>query len=1266
MNRGRLIPPSARRCALHLATAATLLAFAASPGRAQLFFTNSNTAGSGNWAALPNWTNADGSAITLAAAIANWDGSNLVFNTTGGENTNNVTTKASFGWVTWTASTTTRSATAANPYFWTGFTNKGNNTVLFAPKVTFSNAAAVYNEGTVTLSGVMTNLAGGITFRSAAGATTTVSGVIGQAAGITKDGAGALVLSAANTYTGETVLNSGTLRLGNNTALGGGTFTINGGGLDVTGARTTTSNNPVNINGDFVYYGGNTLNLGTGAVTINAARSIIVTNSLTIGGTISGAGGLNALDLTVGGSGSLIATNASGITLRAGGQTGTVNNAATLQVGGAISGPGSLDAFDVVKKGAGTLILDSGVTLTGNRTVTGATAGILQINGSISDGGAGYGLTNASMGGTLSLAGANNYDGATFVASGAVLRIMHPAALGSAVGHTVVANGGQLRVQASMTNAENMILSGPSAAANNAGTLVQQINSGVTVYDGQITLDGGATIASFNAGAARITITKGIDGTGDLTLNATSANNGDTTFYLNGQSTYTGNTFLKSFQMSNRFGLYELGTNNVFPTTTVLNMQAVNNQANYLKVKLNGFSQDVSGLVATNTSGTVSTNIIVGGSPTLSILTVSNSADSTFDGNLGGPLADENNLALVKTGPATLLLSSKNGGNTYAGGTTIAQGLLTALHTNALPGYATPGSITVAGGSAVGVRAGGAGEWASSDINTLLANAAFANNGAALGVDTTGGSFSHGGAITGEVAFLKLGANSLILTAAGDYTGLTIVHGGTLVAAHGQALGSTAGITVVTNSAVVALSNNVTVAEDVTVYSAISGGAVRSSGGSNTWAGLITMAVGGGRIGADAGSVLRLAGGVKGTGSSVMYLAPADGGMVVVDSPITNAGSNVNFLNGGTNYLSVGGHDWLQSTVYYRNVLILGANDALPTGVRLTVGGSGAQTNGTVLMNGMNQTLSRLESGTPDGNNDLIANTAPTLSTLTVNQTVSTLYGGLLNGNLALVKGGSATLTLTNGNSTFTGGATVIAGTLALAGAGTPGTGPLDVRPSATLTLESPYTLASGQTLTNFGTVTGGLIVGAGARATGGGSYLAVTNAAGGTLTPGAGSHTNTMASLTLMGGSTNAFRIAGAATHDMTVVTNSLGYGGDRPLLRLDLTDWANESSGYVVLYNNLADVTAWDGTAQYFQLADWGAGPTSDGLALTEGTTFGVNGGLGHTNTQFIVHYAYDGATGTPGGNDVVLTVVPEPATLSMAGLFGAALLWLRRRLR
>ena len=108
---------------------------------------------------------------------------------------------------------------------------------------------------------------------------------------MTKNGAGSLTLAGANTYTGGTYLNAGTLKIGNAAALGhlgGGPLTINGGTLDATAAGyTLNSNNAQNWNGDFTFVGTGNLNLGTGAVTLGASRTVTVSaNTLTVGGTI--------------------------------------------------------------------------------------------------------------------------------------------------------------------------------------------------------------------------------------------------------------------------------------------------------------------------------------------------------------------------------------------------------------------------------------------------------------------------------------------------------------------------------------------------------------------------------------------------------------------------------------------------------------------------------------------------------------------------------------------------------------------------------------------------------------------------------------------------------------------------------------------------------------------------------------------------------------------------------------------------------------------
>lgn len=198
-----------------------------------------------------------------------------------------------------------------------------------------------------------------------------------------KSGTGVLTISNANTHTGTTTLTAGTTRIGNDSSLGTGGLTLNGGTLssDSSTARTP-ANSSLAIGGDLTL--GDAVNTGaltfSAPVDLGAASRILTTESpVSLAGSITN-GSLSksgSASLTLTGSNSHAATTISAGVLNVGdgGSSGTlgtgnisnqgalaINRSGTLSIPGIISGTGSLDI-----NGGGT------VTLTGLNTYTGTT-----------------------------------------------------------------------------------------------------------------------------------------------------------------------------------------------------------------------------------------------------------------------------------------------------------------------------------------------------------------------------------------------------------------------------------------------------------------------------------------------------------------------------------------------------------------------------------------------------------------------------------------------------------------------------------------------------------------------------------------------------------------------------------------------------------------------------------------------------------------------------------------------------------------------------
>jgi autotransporter-associated beta strand protein len=275
----------------------------------------------------------------------------------------------------------------------------------------------VFDGGTLILAAnnadafTITNLGGAMNVATGA---VTASGVIsneGLNAGmLKKTGAGRLVLSAANTYSGGTTVEAGTLQISTMENLGSGAVMLNGGTLAVTETIATSRAMSVGVaNGTLDVASGKALTVsgvvaGAGNLSKTSAGRLVLSGANThSGGTTVEAGvlqvaannnlGTGALTLN-GGTLATTASFASDRALAVGASSGTLEVASgtSLTVSGVVSGAGALN-----KTSAGSLILSGANTHTGT---LGVNQGTLVLNGSTASS-----VTNVSAGAALTGSG---------------------------------------------------------------------------------------------------------------------------------------------------------------------------------------------------------------------------------------------------------------------------------------------------------------------------------------------------------------------------------------------------------------------------------------------------------------------------------------------------------------------------------------------------------------------------------------------------------------------------------------------------------------------------------------------------------------------------------------------------------------------------------------------------------------------------------------------------------------------------------------------
>jgi fibronectin-binding autotransporter adhesin len=237
-----------------------------------------------------------------------------------------------------------------------------------------NNAAGTTGTFTISMGGI--NPTGSITNSGSGGASTTISGVVGSAVtGITQNSlTSALTLSGANTaYAGTTTLTAGVLQgsgsaINTFPAFGTSSLLLNGGTLQLrsNGAASSVPN----------IVAGNPVTIGSNAVTVDVNNNGANTgNNITFGTLSLGTGQLN------------------------------------------------------VTGGNSYLLRFSGTTTLGGNAILNPTTASLTLVGAIGDGGNNFSVTKTGSG-TLTLAGASTYTGATSILAGTV-NLVSPAANGA-------------------------------------------------------------------------------------------------------------------------------------------------------------------------------------------------------------------------------------------------------------------------------------------------------------------------------------------------------------------------------------------------------------------------------------------------------------------------------------------------------------------------------------------------------------------------------------------------------------------------------------------------------------------------------------------------------------------------------------------------------------------------------------------------------------------------------------------------------------------
>ena len=684
--------------------------------------------------------------------------------------------------------TTAGTVTLTGTNTFTGSTNVNGGTLSINSDARLGTApgspttdSLTFNGGTLSVTATTTlNANRGITLNAGGGTispttgTTSYAGIIAGSGNLTKTGAGALTLSGANTYTGQTFV-AGTGALSINT------IANVGGGASALGAPVTIANG--------------TIALGSGAT----AGLLTYTGAATSTDRV--------VDLAGTTGGATISANGSGALTFASNFTATGNGDKTLTLGGTNTGANTISGIlpdsaggttSLLKTGAGLWVLSGANTYSGTTQIQGGTLSINSI-GNVSGGATALGAPTTIGNGTIKFGLTTTGASLTYTGSGASTdRVIDLA--GTTGGATINANqtngAGALVFTSNLTatgsGAKTLALAGTNTDLNTiSGTIGNSAGgntavsksgagtwllSGTNSYSGNTTLTVGTLVAGNDSAF----------GNGTLSFGGGTLQGDGTPRTLTNALAITANSTIAGSSNLTLSGNFNLGT-----TTRTLTV------TNTGSTVLSGILSNTAGLTKAGAGSlTLSGDNTYTGTTTLSAGTLRASGFATALG--GGNLAL--NSGILELANDTGLTFGRN--TTIGGNTTIKVDTVTAQNgvTHTL-GTLTTGAFTLSVAAGANVNANTAygltfGSTVLSGNPAMTVNVA--NNGSGLGTVTLGSlsnAAARGLTKTGD-GLLLLSAASGTITSTSAFT----VNNGTLRLGAAGALGASALANVTVNA----------------------------------------------------------------------------------------------------------------------------------------------------------------------------------------------------------------------------------------------------------------------------------------------------------------------------------------------------------------------------------------------------------------------------------------------------------------------------------